>query len=384
MRFRAIPPVRRAVPLTRQDLTTPVLMQHFFHENRLTLFPSGTAALANAISLSKIRSHVNNPEVILPAYGCPDLVAACVHAHVYPKLVDVRTDHWGYEPESLQRSLSKRTIALVAVNLLGIGDESDKLKDLCRDQKISLIQDSAQHLPRSPINWPGDFVVLSFGRGKPLNLLQGGALVTMSRAAEDHAASFSAPVRATKFLRTRAAAIAFNVLTRPHAYWIVSKLPGTGLGDVTYKKLTCSAPLSNHIWGQIESAFRLYCAKPSYLRELWAEAIDEWSKIGIAELGQPGTSKYSEPLRLPLLAPNQLTRDGIVTSLNRRHLGASRLYGATLPQIEGVPEIIQSQGPFPGATQLAMRLFTLPTHSLVTAQTVDAARTVISHWHRTQ
>ncbi len=382
MRLTALPPVRRAVPLKRGNSAARASMERFFGNRKITLYASGTAALAQAIAHCAARSATSDPEVILPAYGCPDLVAACVHASVYPRLVDVAASCWSYDLAALQSSLSPNTAAVVAVNLLGLGDSAAELIRLCKDRHIPLIQDSAQHLPREPIDWPGDYVVLSFGRGKPMNLLHGGALIAPredSRTLSVRPAHYS---RKHRLLASRAAALAFNVLTRPHIYRVFSALPGTGLGEVTYKALTEAALLPEEAWKQVGIAFERYREKSSYRRDIWTSAIEEWSPLGITALDCPGSALPTEPLRLALLAPDSAARDLLVNTFNRNGLGASRFYGTDLPGVTGIPDVVKRQGPFPNATSLASRLFTLPTHCLVTDDTVRSARDSAEAWHR--
>ena len=357
-------------------------MERFFGNRRISLYASGTAALAQAVASCAARSTASDPEVIIPAYGCPDLVAACLYASVYPRLVDVASSHWSYDHEALQASFSPNTVAVVAVNLLGLGDGAAQLSRLCRDRRLPLIQDSAQFLPREPSDWPGDYVVLSFGRGKPMNLLQGGALIAPDH--DTHTLSVR-PAHYTgkdRLFATRAAALAFNFLTRPHVYRIFSALPGTGLGQVTYKPLTQAALLPEEAWQRVGIAFELYRQKPSYRRDLWAPALEEWAHFGITALDCAGSAFPPEPLRLALLAPDRGARDILVDRLNRAGLGASRFYGVDLPRVAGMPEVAGRQGPFSNARALAGRLFTLPTHCLVTDHTVDSARDSIAAWHQ--
>lgn len=357
-------------------------MERFFGGRKITLYASGTAALAKAISNCVARSSASAPEVIIPAYGCPDLVAACLHESAFPRLVDVMPSHWSYDPEALESSLSRNTVAIVAVNLLGLGDGSAQLAPLCQAKKISLIQDSAQHLPRQVTDWPADYVVLSFGRGKPLNLLYGGALI---ESPGGHTADPDAPDRTLRhrLLASRAAALSFNILTRPPAYRLFSMLPGTGLGQVTYKPLAHAARLPESAWGRVGIAFDLYRERQSYWREFWTLSIDEWSHMGIEVLDCPGSALQSEPLRLALLAPDGPARDALVSLLNQNGLGASRFYGTDLTGVTGIPEVVKSQGSFPGAKALANRLFTLPTHNLLSPAALEASRKVVLDWHRT-
>ena len=379
-----LPPVRRPVPWSRGNPGARASMERFFRNRRITLYASGTAALARAMAGCAARSPVRSPEVVIPAYGCPDLVAACIHASVHPRLIDIAPGRWSYDLGSLESNLSANTVAIVAVNLLGVGDGAAELTRFCKERRLALIQDSAQFLPRQDIDWPGDYVVLSFGRGKPLNLLHGGALIA---ASADEIAVPDPPALCTtkgRLLGSRAAAIAFNALTRPSLYGILSALPATGLGDVVYKPLANPARLPESDWRRVATAFELYRRKASYRRDLWAAAVAEWSDRGIVALDDPGSPPSPEPLRLALLAPNRIGRDALVADLNRAGLGATRFYGTDLPNVAGIPETVRRQGPFPNANALAGRLFTLPTHSLVNANAVRTASDLVHTWCRSQ
>jgi hypothetical protein len=71
-----------------------------------------------------------------------------------------------------------------------------------------------------------------------------------------------------------------------------------------------------------------------------------------------------------------------VDNLSRAGLGASRFYATALPGVAEIPEAVKRQGPFPNASALADRLFTLPTHTLVNATTVQTAGAVVLAWQR--
>ena len=382
--FSALPPVRRPVPLCARSTNGHLALTRLFGDRTITPYSSGTAALARALTLCATRACIANPEVIIPAYGCPALIASCIQAGVSPRLVDTAEVTWSYDPNALLDSLTSRTVAIVAVNLLGVGDGSQYLSDVCRRAGISLIQDSAQFLPRVATEWPGEYVILSFGRGKPMNMLYGGALIGPSFAPPDCTREVTKHTIRDRLLGTSAAAIAFNFLTSPHPYWALSALPGTGIGRVAYTPLTNTSPLPKNELQRLDAAFQCYRAAQSYRRDIWAPALDEWASFGILPLKGADCVTQMEPLRLALLAPDENTRNLIVEALNTAHLGASRFYGCDLPHVSGIPEAVRRQGPFPNATSLAQRLFTLPTYALVTQETVTNARAQIMTLHRSR
>ena len=203
--MKALPPVRRPVPLVARRVRKPLAAA--FGGWGVRICGSGTQALAMALTDARMHLSAEAPEVILPAYGCPDLVTASVYAGLRPRLVDTApSGQWGYDLGALKKVLAgegrsgqrgaDNCAAIVAVNLLGTGDQAVELAQIATETGIALIQDSAQHLPRHlPAQWLGDYVVLSFGRGKPLNLLGGGALLHHPDRADDIASQEARPMK---------------------------------------------------------------------------------------------------------------------------------------------------------------------------------------------
>src|SRR5450755_3177616 len=119
------PPVRRSVPTRWRR--KQVALSEAFPGYETTACGSGTQALALALQTVARNAQSRAPEALLPAYGCPDLVAACLHAGVRPRLVDTAAGAWGFDVEKLGETVSSDTVALVAVNLLGTGDQAEQL-----------------------------------------------------------------------------------------------------------------------------------------------------------------------------------------------------------------------------------------------------------------
>ena len=375
----SLPPVRRAVSLAREH---PDVGKVGFHAALpgydTALFDSGTTALAMAIAEARARHGSGNPEVVLPAYCCPDIVASSLFASVRPRLVDVAPGQWGYDSQALQAALNRDTVAVVAVNLLGAGDDAARLLPTVHANGSLLIQDSAQHLPpASQAKWWGDYVVLSFGRGKPLNLLRGGALMSqrahpLTRGELGHHGSSRARI-VTTALGTRAAAVAFNTVTHPRMFWLTSRLPGLGLGATRYHALESPTSLPHSVWGQVGPAYERYSRETWELP--WSRVLPDWRPLGIESLACGGVAAPAETrrLRLALLAADRGQRDALVGELNRHGLGASVMYDVALNRIADVPAQIAALPAFPNADALAGRLFTLPTHSAVTPDVVARA-----------
>ena len=155
------------------------VQNHFLKTIELSGLNSGTASLALSILIAKNLKKISNPEVIVPAYACPDLVAACAYAGVKCRLCDLAQNNTSYDINLLESLINENTIALAAINFLGIQERISEIFSIVQKKDILLIEDNAQWFPElnNSDHLTGDFICLSFGRGKPVSLLGGGCLL---------------------------------------------------------------------------------------------------------------------------------------------------------------------------------------------------------------
>lgn len=326
---------------------------------------SGTAALALALIAARaLRPEIAAPEVVLPGYACPDLVAAAEYAGLTARLADIGADDPGYRLASLEAALGANTVAVVAVNFLGIGERLDEMRALLAGRGIALVEDNAQWFPE-PLGEPGlqgDLVCLSFGRGKPVSLLGGGLLLVREGLSDrlgdwPHAHLAAAAPVSAPVLRAKMAL--YNVLLRPQLYALLSRNPLLKLGATRFKPLMAIAPidplrirlLSGNVRHHVERA------RDNELRarELLA------AHPTLLDLPQQLAPRARRLLRYPLLCRDGAIRDRLWERLRAEGLGATGMYQQMLPAIEGVDDRVAA-GPLPGAESFARRLLTLPLH----------------------
>lgn len=381
-----LPPVRRPVSSRRvPSALAEERIRAWSGGRRVRFLGSGTQALAVALLAASQSRSSDRPEAIIPAYGCPDLVAACEFAGVRAVLVDTACERWGYDLAGLKAACGSRTVAVVAVNLCGTGDQVGAVREIAHAHGVPVIQDSAQYLPTAPQpSWYGDYVVLSFGRGKPMNLLGGGALLLPENSELPEAAvvphTRSVRDRVLQAAKTSGAArLAFNSITHPWLYGFAAALPGLGLGQTRYSPLTRIEQDDGLLARRFAAELPAFQSHSGYSLALWRECLSEWQRLGVTEL-RAADSEGEAPgpkLRLPLLAPDRERRDRIVQRLDRAGLGASPFYAVALNRVAGVPSYIADTGPFPNADDLSGRLFTLPTHSAVEPRHVEDADRIV-------
>jgi dTDP-4-amino-4,6-dideoxygalactose transaminase len=379
--FHYLPPVGNPVRLT-DNRQPESFLQSVFLPYTPRYFASGTAALAAAICAASRLKGINDPEVILPAYGCPDLVSAAVYAGAKPILVDLEADRPWMDLEQLSQQLTPRTTAIVAVDLFGIPERMDRLRDIAKSSEVMLIEDSAQFFPggQERPNWGGDLVVLSFGRGKPVSMLGGGALLVRDAEIDALVPGSARPLRADVGQRVsfRLKAMIYNLLTNPWLYWIPRQFPFLHLGETLYHPLSSIAAIDAARFSVLAANVKAYrdaaIAGQKAVAEMLAghQFIPE-ELVDLASVCQAPVNRRL--LRYPLLV-NRSVREKLYANLERKGLGPSRMYPVALPAIPGLESILSGPGPFPAADAFAACVLTLPVHGRVRGADIGAMRQV--------
>ncbi len=151
---------------------------------------SGTAALHTAMVGLGVGK---GDEVILPTYAwvaCPDAVVA---AGGTPVLADV-DDTLTIDPKDVERRLTKRTKAIMAVHARGVPCNLSALRRIAKENALFLIEDVAQAAGGSyrgkKLGSYGDVGIFSFQLNKMITAGEGGALVTAERTTYERCVMF--------------------------------------------------------------------------------------------------------------------------------------------------------------------------------------------------
>ena len=360
-----LPPVGNPVRLSggRNDES---LLQEIFHPYSPRFFDSGTSALAASIIAAIRIKGVSEPEVILPAYGCPDLISAVVFAGAKPVLVDLETDRPWLNLEEVSARITDNTVAVIAASLCRIPERLTALRQITEQSTVLLIEDSAQLFPGriAETNWQGDLVVISFGRGKPVSLLGGGALLfrdeRLGSLLPDKSPSSAGMGQRLAF---RIKARLYNQLISPRSYWILQWFPFLHIGETRYQPLDEIGPLDAVRKHAMNANISSYLERDTGTQIALSGMIDSLGGDTILNLPVACNVPVQQRLlRYPLLV-DSVVRNRIVARLSEEGLGVSVMYPGILPAIRGLEPLLAGQGPFPMAEQFASQLLTLPTHA---------------------
>ncbi|MBU8933971.1 MAG: DegT/DnrJ/EryC1/StrS family aminotransferase [candidate division Zixibacteria bacterium] len=334
---------------------------------KTSLTMSGKAALYLILrAMHRLRPERN--EVIIPDYTCWTVPAVVVRADLRVKAADISLVNYGLSPKAVARVVSDKTLAVVATHLFGIPSNIDSIEDTCRDQGLFLIDDSAQALGASLngrlMGSYGDAALLSFGRGKCITTVHGGAAVIHNESVQSQVEDVlerefqpadSSPLRDMLELGV------YKAFFSRHLFWLPDNLPFLGLGETVYdtsfllsRMTEARAGRGTEIITNLKSINDIRNSKAQTYMELLGDNQD---------LTLPAKADFTSAacLRFPLLMPDReaATKAGELG----HHLGISRMYPGTVSTIPALCANLADGSPGNvNATMVAERLITLPTH----------------------
>jgi dTDP-4-amino-4,6-dideoxygalactose transaminase len=145
---------------------------------RVLLTPSGTHALELIALLLDIRP---GDEVIIPSFTFVSTANAFVLRGARPVFADIRPDTLNLDEAQLERLITPRTRAIVAVHYAGVGCEMDAILEIAARHGIAVVEDNAHGLfgtyKGRYLGTFGSLAALSFHETKNITCGEGGALI---------------------------------------------------------------------------------------------------------------------------------------------------------------------------------------------------------------
>ncbi len=149
--------------------------------SNVLLTDSCTSALEIAALIIKIDKF---DEVIMPSYTFTSTAAAFMKAGFKIRFVDINQNDGMIDINKIKKNINKKTRAIVAVHYGGNVADIEKIKNICLEKKLYLVEDAAQSfntfLKGKAVGTFGDFGCFSFHETKNLHAGMSGALVIKS------------------------------------------------------------------------------------------------------------------------------------------------------------------------------------------------------------
>jgi len=328
---------------------------------RLTYHASGREAMRRALVQIAQRSGRN--EVAIPAYGCFSIPASVVAAGLRVRLVDV--DEQGrLAPEAVEAIPFERVAAIVVGNLFGLPEPVAALAARAHAAGATVVDDAAQALGATAadgvVGARGDVGILSFGRGKPLSALGGGAAIWRDATDADslaEGAGLGRPARLPALMR----GLAYDVSRRPAVLGLLAAIPALEIGRTIYDVEFGRGPMPGAAVA-LAAALAPELDRLNARRRTTAHALAGAIRERTAYtplLEEPGACGVFP--RLGILAPDAERRDRALADLSA--LGATGMYPTPMDAIRALAGQRVDDRDCPGAKRFCERLLTLPTHA---------------------
>lgn len=158
-----------------------ILKKIFLNPNVL-LTDSCTSALEIAALIIK-KNKLD--EVLMPSYTFSSTASAFIKAGFKIRFVDIDPNNGMIDPNQLEKNITKKTRAIVVVHYGGNVAQVEKIKNICKKNKLYLVEDAAQSfnsfLNKKAVGTFGDIGCYSFHETKNLHAGMSGALVIKSK-----------------------------------------------------------------------------------------------------------------------------------------------------------------------------------------------------------
>ncbi len=333
--------------------------------------PSGRALLYHLLGFLFDNAEKQRNEVLIPAYTCYSVAAAIVKAGLKIRLYDVAHDSFNPKMDSLEKNCNIKTLAIISQHLMGSPTEIKKVVEVSKLNNCVHIEDAAQalggRLNGGSLGTIGDYGLFSFGRGKPLPLGGGGAVISNVQDGRELPIKFSYGIG----LKKLGVSALSQIIAHPFIYGVAEKLP-LGLGRTEFEPNFQVAEIPITL-------IRLLGPMMSYLIDMnhhrrsiasvYQRLIPQKHLINHVDGATPVYPRF------PVLA-----RSGHLPAELIR-LGIRRLYPQALNRERGIiPYILNADQSFSGAEILAQQLISLPTHHAIDIQLAKLIGRKVKSW----
>lgn len=343
--------------LRRQEFASELGVTHVYG------LSSGKAALY--LALQALRSIHGGTEVVVPAYGCFSIPSAIVKAGLTVVPCDVDPETFDFDYGRLEGAMTPKTLCVVATHLFGMPADMKRIMALAAERGLYVIEDAAQGFGEiwngTHLGTQGDLGIYSFGRGKHLTSGSGGLLVTRRK---DLAVAFDVIYKAipessmTESWLEWCRVALMALFIRPSLYWLPALLPVLNLGKTIFDTRFDVKKLSEMKAGLLDN-WKVRLQEANEMRQRNLRVLD------CLHQGKLRKHVALPLLRMPLLAKSQIEREWFKE--RGKSMGISALYPSGIHTIQDVCQF-PAPGAYPGATLIAERLLTVPTHHLLAPQ----------------
>ena len=301
---------------------------------------TGTAALHSAVVACGVKQ---GDEVILPSFTFVATAEAVVLAGGKPVFADIDPGTYNLSPNAVEKSITKKTKAILPVDLYGFSADMKPLKEIAERHDFALVEDSAQAHGATyngkPAGSYADAACWSLYASKNITTGEGGLVTTDDGQIDE----------TLRMIRTHGEKAKYASLILGNNYR-VSELQAA-IGNVQMEKLTS------------------FVAKRRRNAQQLTKLLERNSKLVLPyESADRQHSWYLYTARLK--DGTEAQRNSILEDLKKQGIGAEAYY---VNPVHIMPFYRENFGSvkMPETEKASKQVFSLPIHPAVTSEQVD-------------
>jgi dTDP-4-amino-4,6-dideoxygalactose transaminase len=348
-----------------------VKLCNYMNIENCILAESARVLLFKLLEVLNLHHGSKRNEILVPGYTCYSVAAAVAKANLKISVYDLDPKTLQPDLVSLEKIISEKTLAIIVQHLFGKLTPMDEIKRIAQRRSVYLIEDAAQAFGKIDNVIPGslgDFGLLSFGRGKPLPVGGGGALVSHHYSDIFNKIQLDSKEKGRKQVALFALT---QIVSRPAFYWIFETLP-FGLGKTVFNPDFQVKGMSDALEKVLVNAFSFLDRLDShrkFIASIYKRNVKSAHMILINDKNTAASPRF------PVLAKN----GNLPLELQR--LGVRRLYPNALNrEAKIIPFITNHYESLNGAKTLARELVSLPTHHLIDDTKAEKIAYKLNQW----
>lgn len=345
----------------------------------VTLYRKGRAALAQAIGLA---TSGRGGEVAISGLTCYSVVQAVEAVGCTPVYVDIRESDLQFGAKELLTAVKNHPDIKVVVvqNMLGIPADMAGIEKVARAAGLVVIEDlahsaGAHYADGREVGTVGDMTMLSFGRDKAIDSVNGGALVV--RRGDERAIAPVVTSKRSDQLRDR---------WYPLIAWTTRALYPVKLGPYVMAAAIKARLVVRSADGEVDMTEQLphWQAKLALGQavSLTTTAVRRRQKAAIYQDRLPAlvpsgvNQSGAAPIRVPLVVNN---RDEVVAYLRAHGVQANDIwYDVPVSPVRLYDRVQYPEADCPVAVRVATRLLNVPTHERIGSDAAVRIATLVA------
>lgn len=304
---------------------------------------SGTAALHTSLNAAGIKQ---GDEVITTPFTFIATANTILMQGAKPAFVDINEDIFNIDPEKIEEKITKKTKAIVAVDLYGHPCDYDKLNEIAEKNKLALIEDACQAVAaeykQQKTGSFGDISAFSFYATKNIVCGEGGMITTNNKGYASNSRLF-----------------------RQHGRSSMTEYEYIKLG-YNYRMTDISAVILLEQLKKIDFITKTRIENANHL----IKGLEKIKGIKVPVVKQ-GCKHVFNQFTIKVEEDFKLSRDELIDYLKKKGISSAVYYPKPLHLCKHFREMGFKEGDFPVAEKLSKQVISLPVHPNVTKEQLN-------------